>query len=136
MLVASLTLVVTWTGWRVRDALGEVRQQMISQLVTEDGGGAQVLGLGQAVSAFEGGSAVLEAGLLPGLERRRLVTKVSDRHLFNQVAPELLPSGRRVIFAGAFATGLFAFGAWDSLPLLLPDISRRWADCQVGDAGA
>ena len=62
------------------------------ELVAECGDGAEVLGLGRGVLAFEGGGAVLEELLLPEVEQRgrelELVAEVRDGDVVDQVTPE------------------------------------------------
>jgi hypothetical protein len=75
------------------------------ELLPQRGDGSQVVALGRAVLALEGGGAVLEEQLLPGVEEGGLqlvlVTEVGDGHSVDQVTPEdgnLL--GGRVVLAG------------------------------------
>src|SRR5512142_2639744 len=75
------------------------------ELLPQRGDGSQVVALGRAVLALEGGGTVLEEQLLPGVEecglQLVLVTEVGDGHSVDQVTPEdgnLL--GGRVVLAG------------------------------------
>jgi hypothetical protein len=62
------------------------------ELLPQRGDGLQMGGLGRAGLAVEGGRAVLEEQLLPGVEQGGLelvlIAKVGDGHLVDQVTPE------------------------------------------------
>src|SRR5262249_4513271 len=84
---------------------------LAAELVPQGGDGPQVLGLGRAVLALEGGAAVLEELPLPGVEGSGLelvlVAQVGDGDLLDQVTAEdrdLLGGGE--VFA-ALAHGVF-----------------------------
>src|SRR3954452_833256 len=62
------------------------------ELLAERGDGAEVLALGRGSLALEGGGAVLEELLLPGVEQRgrelMLVAEVRDGDVVDQVTPQ------------------------------------------------
>jgi len=62
------------------------------ELVAERGDGPLEVALGSGVLAFEGGGAVLEELLLPGVEQRgrelMLIAEIRDAHTVDQMAPQ------------------------------------------------